>query len=135
MTVICKQTTPGISGPDEPAARGIPMCAQVPVLLAVDRYNALYAPSGYGQAEGDHKRRILGSDELRLARCMRVLEYAAPLKGVSIAALARHDGISQRTPVSGLYLHLSCQGHVVSLTQNMPCGLSITVHVLMSAVL
>ncbi|CAL8465449.1 g4985 [Coccomyxa elongata] len=71
---------------------------QVPVMLAVDRYNALYAPSGYGQAEGDHKRRILGSEELRLARCMRVLEYSAPLKGVSIAALARHDRISQRTP-------------------------------------
>lgn len=92
--------------PGGPAARGIPMCAQVPVMLAVDRYNALYAPSGYGQSEGEHKRRMLGSEELRLARCMRVLEYSAPLKGVSIAALARHDRISQRTPVSGLYYYL-----------------------------
>ncbi len=77
---------------------------QVPVMLAVDRYNALYAPSDYGQSVGEHKRRMLGAGELRLAAGLRVLEHTAPLKGVCIGALARHDRISRRTPVSPLPL-------------------------------
>ena len=32
---------------------------QVPVLLAVDRYNALYAPAEYGQPSGEYGRRQL----------------------------------------------------------------------------
>ncbi|KAK9903455.1 hypothetical protein WJX75_006121 [Coccomyxa subellipsoidea] len=72
---------------------------EVPVMLAVDRYNALYAPSEYGQTVGEHNRRMLGAEELRLARGLRVMEHTAPLKGVSIAAMARHDRIHRNTPI------------------------------------
>jgi hypothetical protein len=84
-------------------------CAQVPVMLAVDRYNALYAPSEYGQTVGEHNRRMLGAEELRLARGLRVMEHTAPLKGVSIAAMARHDRIHRNTPVSFHCFPCSCR--------------------------
>lgn len=74
--------------------------AQVPVMLAVDRYNALYAPSHYGQTVGEHQRRMLQPSELRLACGLRLLESAAPSNGVSIAAMARSDGVSRKIPVS-----------------------------------
>jgi hypothetical protein len=82
-------------------SRGLPAwCAvQVPVLLAVDRYNALYAPSNYGKTVNDHKRRMLDPSELRLARAMRIMEHTSPAKGMSLAAMARHDRIPERIPV------------------------------------
>ena len=72
---------------------------QVPVMVAVDRYNALHTESFYGQTINDHKRRMIPAAELRLACAMRVLEREPPPNGVHLAAPARHDRISQRTPV------------------------------------
>lgn len=68
-------------------------------MIAVDRYNALYTESAYGQTINDKKRRMIPAGELRLAAAMRVLERPPMAKGIHIGAPARHDRISQRTPV------------------------------------
>ena len=69
-------------------------------MIAVDRYNALYTESQYGQTLSVHKRRLVPASELRLARAMRVLERPPPALGLHVAAPARHDRISQRIAVS-----------------------------------
>ena len=71
----------------------------MPVLLAVDRYNALYAPSEYGQTVGELGRRLLDPGELRLARALRLTEHPAPRNGASLVAMARNDRVSFRVPV------------------------------------
>ena len=72
----------------------------MPVMIAVDRYNALYTDSEYGQTVSVHKRLLIPAAELRLARVMRVLERRPPALGLHVAAPARHDRISQRIAVS-----------------------------------
>ena len=79
---------------------------QVPVLIAVDRYNALHIDSEYGQTINDKKRRLIPAAELRLAKAMRVLEREPMANGIHLAAPARHDRISQRVPVC--YRVLNC---------------------------
>lgn len=73
--------------------------AQVPVLIAVDRYNALFIESEYGQTISDKARRRIPAAELRLAKAMRLLEREPMANGIHLAAPARHDRISQRVPV------------------------------------
>ena len=69
-------------------------------MIAVDRYNALYTSSEYGQTISVHKRRLIPAAELRLATALRVLERQGPALGLHVAAPARHDRISQRIAVS-----------------------------------
>jgi hypothetical protein len=78
---------------------GSAICAQVPVLLAVDRYNALYAPAEYGQSVGDYGRRLLDPGELRLAAALRLTEHAPPANGASVVAMARGDRVARATRV------------------------------------
>ena len=59
---------------------------QVPVLIAVDRYNALHINSEYGQTINENSRRLIPASQLRLARAMRILEREPPANGVHIAA-------------------------------------------------
>lgn len=73
--------------------------AQVPVLLALDRYNALYAPCEYGQSVGDFGRRLLDPSELRLARALRLTEQPPPANGATVVAMARGDRVAQATRV------------------------------------
>ena len=86
------------------------------MLLAVDRYNALYAPSEYGQTVGELGRRLLDPGELRLARALRLTEHSAPKNGASLVAMARNDRVSFRVPVrsgvrASLFWHvLGCFG-------------------------
>ena len=69
------------------------------MLIAVDRYNALYIDSEYGQTINEKKRRLIPAAELRLATAMRVLEREPMSNGIHLAVPARHDRISQRVPV------------------------------------
>ena len=83
-------------------------------MIAVDRYNALYTVSQYGQTMSVHKRRLVPASELRLARALRVLERPAPALGLHVAAPARHDRISQRSAVSAWCMGLDAS-YVVML--------------------
>lgn len=91
----------------------------MPVLFAVDRYNALYAPSAYGKTVNEHSRRMLTVDELRLGRAMRILEHPSPANGMSIAALARGDRLSRRMPVCRMRLYHACHAE-----SSRPAGIS-----------
>ena len=61
--------------------------AQVPVVFAVDNYQALHSPSGYGQRRTEFSRRALDPGELRVAAALRVLDGPPPAWGVDVAAL------------------------------------------------
>jgi hypothetical protein len=61
--------------------------AQVPVVFAVDNYQALHSPSGYGQRRTEFSRRALDPGELRVAAALRVLGGPPPAWGVDVAAL------------------------------------------------
>ena len=62
-------------------------CAQFFVLFAVDNYQALHAPSGFGQKRTEFSRRMLGVGELRIASLMRILDGPPPAWGADVAAL------------------------------------------------
>ncbi|PSC69955.1 28S ribosomal mitochondrial [Micractinium conductrix] len=59
---------------------------ELPVLLAVDDYNALYSRTGYYESVHNFHRRQLAPEELRLARGFRLLEQPPPANGVAITA-------------------------------------------------
>ena len=97
---------------------------QVPVMVVVDRYNALHTESFYGQTINDHKRLMIPAAELRLARAMRILERDPPPNGVHLAAPARHDRISQRTPVRLRFMLILLANSSKVPALNHACGYS-----------
>ena len=54
---------------------------QVPLLVAIDGYEALYLPSEHGEWLSQHNRRAIEPSELRLAASMQVLEGRPPALG------------------------------------------------------
>ena len=54
---------------------------QVPLLVAIDSYEALYLPSGYGEWLHQHYRRPIQPHELRLAASLQVLQQPPPALG------------------------------------------------------
>ena len=76
---------------------------QVPVVFAVDNYQALHAPSTYGEKRTAHSRRRLDPGELRVAALMRVLDGPPPAWGADVAALTWSEGYhAQRHLVSAV---------------------------------
>eukprot|EP00884_Botryococcus_braunii_P003732 jgi/Botrbrau1/1335/Bobra.0063s0047.2 len=71
----------------------------VPVMVAVDNYQALWARSRYTVPQGDWGRRHLESGDLRLARALRVLSHSPPALGISIAAATLSDRYPLKTKV------------------------------------
>eukprot|EP00887_Chlorella_sp_A99_P004908 scaffold4.g4908.t1 len=78
------------------AARYILSAVQVPVLLAVDDYNALFAPTGYHESMHSFYRRPIAPDELRLARAFRLLEQPRPARGATLAAPTLGQSLSDK---------------------------------------
>lgn len=77
------------------------VCGQVPVLFAVDNYQALHSPSTYGEKRTAHSRRRLDPGELRVASAMRVLDGPPPAWGADVAALTWSEGYhAERDSVS-----------------------------------
>ena len=59
---------------------------QVPLLVAIDGYEALYLPSQYGEWTSQHRRRRIQPSELRLAASMQVLHAPPPRLGFVVCA-------------------------------------------------
>ncbi|KAK9796976.1 hypothetical protein WJX73_004346 [Symbiochloris irregularis] len=70
---------------------------EVPVLVAIDNYEALYLPSGYGEWMHQHYRRVVQPHELRLAAALQVLAHQPPVRG--FVACADGNTCKHRTSV------------------------------------
>ena len=81
-----------------------PSGGQVPVVFAVDNYQALHAPSTYGEKRTEFSRRQLDPGELRVASLMRVLDGPPPAWGVDVAALTWSEGYHAEQHLVSLYL-------------------------------
>lgn len=77
----------------------------VPVMIAVDDYNALYFPPAVAYSERIHDLylRRIEPDELRLASAFRLLEHKAPKRGLVVAASSYSQGISPKLYIPSNY--------------------------------
>jgi len=77
----------------------------VPVMIAVDDYNALYFPPAVAYSERIHDLylRRIEPDELRLASAFRLLEHKAPKRGLVVAAPSYSQDISPKLHIPSKY--------------------------------
>ena len=78
----------------------------MPVLIAIDDYQALYTPSQYGEWLSQHHRRVVPPEEVRLANAMRVLEQPPLANGLVIAAAQRAGSYSPKIRVRPINMPL-----------------------------
>jgi len=78
----------------------------VPVMFAVDDYNALYGRSDYYQAIGAHKLKMILPGQLRVASSFRLMESLPTPNCVVLCATSAHAGVAKglKLPIQGGYI-------------------------------